>query len=398
MPEELERELERALAGMPGPSAEAGERARRAALDSLPPAAEPPSRRWRGPAMLAAAATVVLAAAVSVTLAATGTPPFSPARHHPPARPAPSTSAAHVAGVLATYVDGRLWLGHTHGRRFSAVELSPGGLYLAVGEPGRLGVYTPDLSRLVWSYPVHGSVVAISWRPIGTQIAYIVHTGKRDVLHLIQADGDTDQVIDSAVAPVTPSWRWDSQAFAYVGAGGQVAVRDLIHDRSLPIKASRDCPSGGGTASVAFAPVGAHQAWLVAALRDGDALAVNTATGAATCFGSPAAVGIAAPPLLAWTPHGQVLSAEEQYIVRLRIVRGQLVGDGLAIASKGVGGLVASPDGSGMLVALIGSGALSEVFARLPPKTGQQPLRITGRLPALPVAPPRNYRPQIFWR
>jgi hypothetical protein len=397
MPEELERELERALGALPGPSAEAGERARRAALDALP-AVDPGRRRWRAPAMLAAAATVVLAAAVGVTLAATGTPPFAPARHHPPARPVPNTSTTNVPGVLATYVDGRLWLGRTHGHRFSAVELSPGGLYLAVGAPGRLAVYTPDLSRRVWTYPVHGSVVAISWRPIGTQIAYIVRTGGHNVLHLIQADGDTDQVVDAAVAPVTPSWRWDSQAFAYVGAGGQVAVRDLIHDRSAPIKAPRDCPSGGGTSSVAFAPVGAHRAWLVAAFRDGNGLAVNTATGIATCFGSPGAVGIPGPPLLAWTPHGELLAAADQDIVRLRVARGQLVDDGVAIASKGIAGVVASPDGRGMLVALIGSSELSEVFARLPPTTGQQPLLITGRLPSLPVAPPRNYRPQLFWR
>lgn len=80
MPEELERELERALGNLPGPSAEAAERAQRAALDALP-AAEQARRRWRAPALLAAALAAVLAAAVSVTLAATGTPPFAPAKH-----------------------------------------------------------------------------------------------------------------------------------------------------------------------------------------------------------------------------------------------------------------------------------------------------------------------------
>ncbi|MGN6380638.1 MAG: hypothetical protein ACTHNU_16935, partial [Gaiellales bacterium] len=160
MPDELERDLERALAGLPGPSPEVTERALRSSLDALPEPA-PRRRKWRGPVMLGIAAAAVLTAA-GVTLAATGTPPFSaqkPERHTPTTVVGPAS--AHISGTVATFADGRLWLGRTRGRPFSAVELSPGGLYAAVGEPGRLSVYTPDLRRRVWSQRVNGSVVAI---------------------------------------------------------------------------------------------------------------------------------------------------------------------------------------------------------------------------------------------
>lgn len=395
MPEELERELERVLSGLPGPSAKAGERARRAALDALPAAVDEPTRRWRGPVLLAAAAVAVLAAAVGVTLAATGTPPFAPARHHPPARP--PVPAAHVTGLLATYVDGRLWLGHTHGRRFSAVELSPGGLYVAVGQPGRLAVYTPDLSRLVWSHRVEGTVVAMSWRPIGTQIAYVVHTRRGNILHLIQADGDTDQVVDTQVAPVTPSWRWDSQALAYVGAGGGVAIRDLIHNRSVPIKLPQECPVGAVT-SIAFGPVGPHQSW-VAGTISGNVFAANTATARAQCLAArPVIIGPEALVRVCWTRSGELLVAHSQFIARLQIVRGHVIAGGYATAPLGVSDIAPAPDGRGVLVALIASDRLDELLARLPPRTGEAHLGIIGTVERLPLAPPANYFPKLFWR
>jgi len=305
----------------------------------------------------------------------------------------------HVAGTLATYVNGRLWLGRTHGRRFSAVELSPGGLYLAVGQPGRLTVYSPDMSRLVWSHRVAGTVVAISWRPIGTQIAYIVRTGGHNVLHLIQADGDTDQVVDMAVAPVTPSWRWDSQAFAYVGAGGRVAIRDLIHARTIPVRTPGPCRSEGAASSVAFAPFGRHRGWLAAALPDHVAFATDTATGRSQCFvARPSLVSTFGAGHVAWTAHGDLLMTEYQYIGRFWIARGHVLDGGYVAAPLGVASIAAAPNGEGMLVALSGHRSLTEVLAKLPPLLGHGPLRITGTVEVLPVAPPHNLSAQLLWR
>jgi hypothetical protein len=393
---ELERQLERALAGLPGSSDDARERARRSALDALPPAPARP-RRWRGAALLAVAAAVVLTAA-GVTLAATGAPPFG--EHHTPrTKPAHVVRPriAHPSGVIATYVGGRLWLGSSHGRRFSAVELSPGGLYAAVGEPGRLSVYTPDLSRRVWSQRVPGRIVAISWRPIGTQIAYIVRTARGNRLYLIEGDGDHNQHMPTGdVAPVTPSWRWDSQAFAYVRAGGQAALYDLVHQRSTTLRVGG---AVGPVESVAFAPPGSHESWLAGSKSRND-FVVDTVTGRVVHFmAQPDVIGPEPLPHFGWTANGELLVAHNQWITRLRIAHRQVVEEGYAVAPKGVGGIAASPDGGDhMLVALMGMGSLPEVVASLPPRSGQAALHVTGELRPLPIEPPSSFNTQLIWR
>src|SRR5262249_54867401 len=72
-------------------------------------------------------------------------------------------------------------------------------------------------------------VVAIAWAPDGLQIAYVVHAGRRFVLHVIYGNGIHDITIDRSVRAVRPSWRADSLAFAYVGGGGRAVVYDLAH-------------------------------------------------------------------------------------------------------------------------------------------------------------------------
>jgi hypothetical protein len=396
MSEELERELERALAGLPGSSDDARERARRSALEALPPAPAR-QRRWRGVALLAVAVAAVLAAA-GVTLAATGAPPFADHNAH---RTKPSDVVrpriAHPSGVIATYVDGRLWLGASRGRRFSAVELSPGGLYAAVGEPGRLSVYTPDLTRRVWSQRVPGRVEAISWRPIGTQIAYIVHTAHGNRLYLIEGDGDHNQLVPTGkVDAVRPSWRWDSQAFAYVGAGGRAAVYDLVHQRSIALHVR--C-AAGAVESVAFAPPGSHQNWLAGSIARNDFVA-NATTGRVVCFmAQPDVIGLEPLPHFGWTLKGELLVAHNRWITRLGIEHGRVLSEGYAVAPNGVANLAPSPDGGDhMLVALIGMQALPVVVASLPPRSGHAALHVTGKLRPLSLASPGNARPQLIWR
>ena len=102
----------------------------------------------------------------------------------------------------------------------------------------------PD-GRRAWSHPAGGKVVAIAWAPDGFRIAYVVHAGRRFVLHVIYGNGIHDTTIDRSVRAVRPSWRADSLAFAYVGGGGRAVVYDVGHEsrRVVAIHAAGDAPS-----------------------------------------------------------------------------------------------------------------------------------------------------------
>ncbi len=80
----------------------------------------------------------------------------------------------------------------------------------------------PD-GRRAWSHPTPGPVVAAAWAPNPIVIAYVVRRGGANELHVIEGDGDRDQLVDADVAPVRPSWRADTQALAYVGRDGRRA-------------------------------------------------------------------------------------------------------------------------------------------------------------------------------
>ena len=266
-PEERTR---RALASLPGPSAEATDRARRAALDALPEAAPRPRRprRWALAAGLAAALAVATA---GIALAATGrlevrigsdTPSERAAGRSPAAPPVGRIALPEGVNGIAAVAGGRLWMASRTGFRVedlavSAAELSPNATYAAVGI-GRSLVVLDPAGRRPWSLPVDGRVVAAAWRPnpLPTEIAYVVRRAGHHELHVVQADGDGDRLIDPSVAPVRPSWRSDAPSVAYVTASGDLRIRDLARGTATTI------PSARGVQAVAYAPVGPGIAWL----------------------------------------------------------------------------------------------------------------------------------------
>jgi hypothetical protein len=252
MSSELERRLEGLLAEAPEPQPGAGEEALHRALRALHPPTSP--RRGIRTAVLVFAAAAVLLGIAAGSLAAAGALHVSFGHK---ARPRPAITQLVLprgANGIAAIVDGRLSVvikgGYRlQGQRATAAAISPHALYVAAGIGRALVAMAPD-GRQAWSHPAGGSVVAIAWAPLGNRIAYVVHRGHRLALHVIWGNGRNDRTIDRKVRAVRPSWRFDSLAFAYVGAGGRAVVYDLGH-RSRQL-----VPVLGPVTGVAFAPTG----------------------------------------------------------------------------------------------------------------------------------------------
>jgi hypothetical protein len=255
---ELKRRLEGMLAAAPEPDPGAGEEALHRALRALQPAA--PARRGLRTAVLVFATAVVLLVIAAGSLAAAGALHVSFGTKAKQPEPKQLTLPRGANGI-ATLVGGRLSVVTKGGFRLqglhaSAAALSPHALYVAAGIGDSLVAMAPD-GRRAWSHAAGAPVVAIAWAPDGLRIAYVVREGKRLVLHTIWGNGTHDSAIDRSVRDVTPSWRADSIAFAYVGAGGKAIVYDLSH-RSRKV----DAASPSDVTQVAYAPTGAKLALL----------------------------------------------------------------------------------------------------------------------------------------
>jgi hypothetical protein len=251
MSSELERRLEGMLATAPEPEPGAGEKALHRALRALQPA--PPAHRGIRTAVVAFAAAAVLLAIAAGSLAAAGALHVSLGAKKKPPPAVTQLVLPEGANGIAAIVGGRLSVAIRGGFRLqtraAASALSPHALFVAAGIGRRLVVMAPS-GRLAWSHPAGGEVVAIAWAPDGLEIAYVVRSGNRLELHLIYGNGRNDTTIDRSVRAVRPSWRADSLAFAYVGAGGSPVLYDLEHKSRHLIAV--DPPATG----VAFAPAG----------------------------------------------------------------------------------------------------------------------------------------------
>ncbi len=341
MSSELEARLRRLFAGATS-TGDVEERALRRALGALP--APDRAHHRRRALTLAVAATLGVTILTAGAFAAAGALHVSLGRTPATSATASSSSAARLVlqpgmhGVAAV-IDGRLWLTTQNGMRIeglpvSSAELSPHARYVGAGMGHTLVVMAPDGQR-AWVHPAHGDVVSIAWAPNGLVIAYVVRTHTGFQLRLIEGDGDHDRLLDPAVRPTRPSWRADTLALAYVGAGGHAIVYDLAHR-------SREAPKIATAASaVSFAPTGATLAvtaargvWIVAG-RKQPRLAATTAGPPAGLAWTRRSIAVAVNPA-SGRPYVQLVGrGGTRVAVGARILALTSSGDRIAVAVGG---------------------------------------------------------------
>lgn len=365
MPDELEERLERAL-GELEPGADVTARARAASLAALPARSRP-----RRPLVLVAAACAVAFVFGGVTLAATGgglplvesggashdhggEPPAQRHRHRP------GVVLPRGAIAFAAAADGRVWLAASSGTRLvgapaTAFELSPGAIWSVVGNQGAVRAIGIQQDGQGFRRAVTGTPLAAAWAPAGIRIAYIVRTPDGDRLHDMYGNGTHDFLVGGRVAPVRPSWRWDSQAFAYVAAGGRVMIHNAISGSTSPL--ARACGIRHATA-LEFAPFGG----LLAIADDaGRVELVDTLHGRVNCRR-----GMPGTPAIAWVRPRHVIVGSGRSITHYDLY-GRFAGADVTNTPGTVVGLAAGMDGRRLAIALRGAdGKVHVVEARTP--------------------------------
>jgi hypothetical protein len=388
MSSELERQLERALGEAPGPDPGVTDRALQSALEALPSPADTRRIRRRRIVLLLAAC---IAAFVSggVTLAATdgrlpgigpaltsGRPAASgaPALHNAPLVAPAEVISALIGdhGLVVTAHLARTFTDH-HLTGFAA---SPAALYAIEARPGHLRAVQAATGRVAWRFGVAGTPANPVWAPFPIRVVYLLNGRGGLEVHDIWGNGTHDFTVHASAAPVAPSWRWDSKAFAFVRSDGAVVVHDVIGGRDVAIR-----PACGlhTAAAVAFAPSGGR---LAIADRDGHLRVVDT-TGRAPALCTTIARGL---PSIGWLGGRQLLVGAGSTLSRIVIHR---VGTGYdATTTPGtIAGLAASPDGRRVVLALDSGGRQRVVIATTPRFSEEAgPLRILRTLADGPVA------------
>ncbi len=256
MSRRLEKRLQRAL-GASRASDEVERHAADLALAALAPEPTGGKHRLRllTLAAITAAAVLVVTAAALATAGALHLSVGSPDHHSLPGKQdvRPLLRVPPGARGVAAVVDHRLWLVTRGGLRIQGLPvqsatLSPHALYVAAGIGDSLVAMAPNGSR-AWSHLARGPVVAISWAPDGLRIAYVVRRGERFELRTIEGNGLGDRLLDGRVRAVAPSWRADSLAVGYVGAGGRPVIYDFGHSSHRT-----EATPQGAVRGLAFAP------------------------------------------------------------------------------------------------------------------------------------------------
>jgi hypothetical protein len=344
MSNELERRLERALGTAPGPDPGVTDRALRSALEALPAPGEARRLRRRRIALLLAACVAAFVSG-GVTLAATGAhlPVVNPEPAKKATRSGPQfaagglpagTSIWAVAGGRVVVVTRQTPIRALQGERVTAFSASPGSLYAVEGRGGTLRALEIHGQRVVWARRnLGGRPVAAVWSPFPIRIAYLLRTASGYTVGDLWGNGTHPFTVDTTAAPVTPTWRWDSKALAYVSASGAVVVHDVIGGANRPL------PRACGIrrpAAIAFAPAGSA---LAVADRAGRVALVDTSGGgAARCL-----AGTAGRPHLAWLGRSDLLVAAGSSLSRYA-VSGPEAQSRTVMTPLPIAGLDVSPD------------------------------------------------------
>jgi hypothetical protein len=336
-----------------------------------------------------AVACVVAFVFGGVTLAATGGRlPLvgAPAHHHHP-RTHPHASGSRVVlprGAIAFSVTagGRVWLASSSGTALrgvpaTAFALSPGAVWAVAGSRSRIAAVGVQQHGTGFSRAVGGTPVAAAWAPAGIRIAYTVGTALGDRLFDMYGNGTHRFLVARHVAPVPPSWRWDSQAFAYISAGGRVMVHDAISGSTTAI--ARACGLRHA-AAVAFAPFGGL---LALADAGGRVEIVDTLHGA----GPHCERGQPGAPSIAWLRPRQLIVGSGGAIIRYDLYN-RFAGVDVTNTPGVVVGLAAGDGGRRLALALRDAdGGVRVVEARTPRfSSASYPLRVYRLLLTLPAA------------
>jgi hypothetical protein len=368
MPTELEQRLERMLRSLPGPTTEAGQQARRAALAAL----SPPARRspFATRTLAVTAALVITMAGVALAARSDSLPelrrivaPTTPEHSRPVGIPRERLpTGAHAFTVLA---DGRVWIltpggGRPHRVRLTAAATSPDALYVVGQRAGRLEAVSVADRHVAWSRTLSGRLFGAAWSPYPIRIAYVAGIPGHERLHLIWGNGVRDDPIGRA-APIVPAWRSDSLAYAYVTPNGGVAMRTVGTARSVAINSHTACGNGQHITELTFAP---HSGTLLEVTDGPDLILADTGRpGHARCINIAAAAGQAA-----WLSRDSFVYSHPQtdLLTRIRLRHRRAIATGSVSTPGPIAGFTVAPQRRRLAVAVNTDGRLRVLIIKSP--------------------------------
>jgi hypothetical protein len=227
-----------------------------------------------------------------------------------------------------------------------------------------------------------GRPVAAIWSPFPIRIAYLLRTASGFTVGDMWGTGTHPFTVDTDAAPVTPAWRWDSKALAYVTASNAVVVHDVIGGANRPL--GRACGIRRPSA-VAFAPAGSM---LAIADRAGRVALVDTSgVRDPRCLTGPAG-----RPHVAWLGRKALVVAAGSTLTRYGLANAEAAARTVS-TGRPVESLAASPDGRRIVLALRGQTSTA-VVATIPPALRSPSSALASGLTLLHLPGPV----QVQWR